>query len=121
MSEEKGQSRWEVTIVRETVDEATIYVSGRSQDEAWEEADREFMDGGVYDFETIWSEYTLEVAKVDPRHEADPVHWFPDQGAVCKICLTTVVWTGTAADDPENRSGVTIPGPWVHAGTDRDR
>lgn len=110
----RQSSRWEVTIVRETLDESTIYVSGRSHDEAHDAADQEFMEGGVFDFETIWSEYTLEVSKVDPRHEAYPVHWFPDQGAVCKICLKTVVWTGTAADDPENRSSVTIPGPWIH-------
>ena len=75
------------------------------------------MDGGVFEFETTWSEFTLEISKVSPRHEVYPVHWFPDQGMICKICLQTVVWTGIAADDPENRSGKTIPGPWVHADT----
>ncbi len=109
------ESRWEVKIVRDMYDEATFYVSGRSRDEAEEAADREFMDGGVFDFEVISSEYTLEMSPISPRHEAHPVHWFPDQGMVCKICLRTVVWTGIAADDPENRSGKTIPGPWVHA------
>jgi hypothetical protein len=34
---------------------------------------------------------------------------------VCSICLKTVEWTGLAADDPANRSGKTIPGPWRHA------
>jgi hypothetical protein len=111
----KAQPRWEVTIVRESVDEATIYVSGDSQDDAWEAADREFMDGSVFEFDIIWSEYTLEVSQVDPRHEPYPVHWYPDQGLICKICLKSVVWTGTAADDPQNRSRVTIPGPWNHA------
>ena len=113
----KALERWEVTIVRETVDESTIYVSGRSREEADEAADRELMEGGWFEFETIWSEHTMEVAKVDPGHDAYPVHWFPDQGPICKICLKTVVWTGIAADDPANWSGKTIPGPWVHAGS----
>ena len=45
--------RWEVTIVRETLDEATFYVSGQTQDEAWEAGDHEFTNDGVYDFEAI--------------------------------------------------------------------
>ncbi len=114
MSKRKANQRWEVNIVRETLDEATIYVSGASRDEAWEAADREFMEGGVFAFETIWSEYNFEISEVDRRHEAYPVHWFPDQGAFCKICLKSVVWTGTAGDDPDNRSGKTIPGLWIH-------
>jgi hypothetical protein len=36
---------------------------------------------------------------------------------VCAVCLKTVEWTGIAADDPANRSGKTILGPWVHART----
>ena len=113
----KAESRWEVKIVRDTLDEATIYVSGHTRDEAEVAADKEFMDGGVLEFETIWSEFTLEISKVSPRHEVWPVHWFPNQGMICNICLRTVVWTGIAAVDPENRSGKTIPGPWVHADT----
>lgn len=110
----KAESRWEVKIVREMLDEATIYVSGHTRDEAELAADKEFMDGGVFDFDTIWSEYTLEISEVSPSHEAYPVAWYPAQGMICKICLKTVAWTGVAADDPENRSGKTIPGPWVH-------
>lgn len=90
-------------------------MSGRSRDEAWEEADREYAEGGVDDFDTIWSEYALEVSKVGPMHEIRPVHWTPDQGMICMICLKAVIWTGIAADDPANRSGTTIPGPWIHA------
>ena len=119
MSKRKANQRREVNIIRETLDEATIYVSGASRDEAWEAADREFMEGGVFDFETIWSD-NFEISEVTPRHEVFPVHWFPDQGAFCKICLKSVVWTGTAADDPANRSGKTIPGPWVHLEAKRD-
>ncbi len=110
----KAQSRWKVRIVRDSLDEAEIYVSGRDRDEAQEAADQEFMDGGIFDFETIWSEYTLEIDPIDPRHEAYPVQRSATEGLVCKICLRTVVWTGIAADDPNNRSGKTIPGPWVH-------
>ena len=68
----KAESRGEVKIVRDTLDEATIYVSGQTRDEAEVAADQEFMDGGVFDFETIWSEFTLEISKVDPRHEVVP-------------------------------------------------
>ena len=67
MSKRKANQRWEVNIVRETLDEATIYVSGASRDGAWEAADREFMDGGVFDFETIWSEYNFERSQRSER------------------------------------------------------
>ncbi len=111
----KAESRWEVKIVRETLDEATIYVSGHTRDEAEVAADKEFMDGGEFDFETIWSEFTMEVSEVSTRHEVYPVQWLPAEGTICKICRQSVVWTGIAADDPDNRSGKTIPGPWIHA------
>ena len=41
--------------------------------------------------------------------------WLPDEDIICKVCFQSVLWTGIAADDPANRSGRTIPGPWVHA------
>ena len=94
----KVESRWEVKIVRDTLDEATIYVSGHTRDEAEVAADKGFMDGGVFEFETIWSEFTLEISNVSP-----------DQGMICKICLQTVVWTGIAADDPENAAARLSP------------
>ncbi len=105
----KAESRWEVKIVRDTLDEATIYVSGHTRDEAEVAADKEFMDGGVLDFETIWSEFTLEISKVDPRHEVYPVHWFPDQGMICKICLRT--WSGPASPPTILRIGAARRSP----------
>lgn len=108
-------SRWEVRVVLDAIDEATFYVSGATQEEAEEAADREFAEGGSYDFERVWSEYTLEVAAVSSWHDAYPVAAPDGTGSICKVCLQAVRWTGVAADDPENRSGKTIPGPWVHA------
>lgn len=110
----KVPKRWEVKVVLESLDEATFFISGRNQAEAEEAADREFADGGVYDFERIWSEYTLEVTPLHSRHDPYPVAAPDRKGSVCKLCLEPVTWTGIAADDPENRSGKTIPGPWIH-------
>ena len=112
---EPSPSRWEVKVVLEALDEATFYVSGRDQAEAEEAADREFSRGGIYEFERIWSEYTLEVSQIQPHHDAYPVAASDGKGSICKMCLRAVRWTGIAADDPGNRSGKTIPGPWVHA------
>lgn len=112
-SGDRSTDRWEVKIVRESQEEATIYVSGRTKLEAEEVAERDFEDGGIYEFETIWSEYTIEVSRVDPGHDAYPIAG-PDGGHTCKMCLQPVTWTGISADDPRNTSGKTIPGPWVH-------
>ena len=69
------------------------------------------------EFEIVHSEYSLTPSPIDARHVADPIRLDETQGMVCVVCLKTVEWTGIAADDPENRSGKTIPGPWVHVPT----
>lgn len=112
----KQQARFAVLITRESVEEWTVYVSADSPQEANEAADDIVQNCMFPEYETTYSEYFLEATPIDPRHAVEPTRVDENQGMVCAACLRTVEWTGIAADDPENRSGKTIPGPWVHAG-----
>lgn len=110
----KEKPRFAVVITREMVEEWTVYVSADSPEEADEAADEIFQHCSFPEFELIHSEYFLSPSPIDPRHEVQPTRVDLNQGMVCAVCLRSVEWTGTAADDPSNRSGVTIPGPWQH-------
>lgn len=101
--------RWQVTILRETLEEAVAYVTAESHEAAEALADGELWDGEIFEFDAIDSEITFEVTALREAHELQPL-----KATICKACLKRVKWTGIAADDPENRSGTSIPGPWVH-------
>lgn len=116
----KEKPRFSVVITRESVEEWTVYVSADSEGEANEAADELVQSCTFPDFELIHSEYFLDANPISPRHTVEPTRLEETQGMVCLVCLVclrSVQWTGTAADDPENKSGVTIPGPWVHTAT----
>lgn len=113
----KQQARFAVEITKETVEEWTVYVSADSPLEANEAAEEIFENCMFPEFEIVHSEYSLTPSPIDARHAAEPSRLDETQGMVCIVCLKTVEWTGIAADDPENRSGKTIPGPWVHVPT----
>jgi hypothetical protein len=108
------QARFAVVVTKETVEEWTLYVSAASLEEATEAADNIVQNCMFPDYEVIYSEYSLDPEPIDTKHEIEPTRLADDQGPVCAVCLGTVEWTGIAADDPANRSGKTIPGPWVH-------
>ena len=116
----KSQARFAVEITKETVEEWTVYVSADSPLEANEAAEEIFENCMFPEFEIVHSEYSLTPSPIDARHAVEPARLDETQGMVCVVCLKTVEWTGIAADDPENRSGKTIPGPWVHVPTTRD-
>jgi hypothetical protein len=112
----KQAARFAVVITKESVEEWTVYVSADSPEEANEAADGLFHNCMFPEFEVVQSDYYLDATPINPRHAVEPTRIDENQGMVCAVCLKTVQWTGIAADDPENRSGKTIPGPWVHAG-----
>ena len=109
------QARYTVVVTKDTVEEWTLHVSANSPTEATEAADEIVLNCMFPDYEIVHSEYYLEASPIDPRHAAEPTRADHNHGMVCAVCLKTVEWTGIAADDPDNRSGKTIPGPWVHA------
>jgi hypothetical protein len=117
MTESSGQSRSEVVVTKETIEDWTLYVTAGSSEEAHDAADEIVQHCAFPEYEVIHSEYYLDAKPINPRHDAQPTRVDETQGMVCAVCLTTVEWTGIAADDPDNRSGKTIPGPWVHART----
>ncbi|MGH2631729.1 MAG: hypothetical protein ACRDHI_14385, partial [Actinomycetota bacterium] len=92
----------------------TLYVSAGSPEEANEAADEVVQHCMFPEYDIVHSEYYLDPKPIDPRHAVEPTRLDETEGMVCAVCLKTVEWTGIAADDPENRSGKTIPGPWVH-------
>ena len=112
----KQQPRFAVVITKESVEEWTVYVSADSPEEANEVADNLVQNCMFPEFEIVHSEYYLDAKPIDARHAVEPTRVDENEGMVCAVCLRTVVWTGISADDPSNRSGKTIPGPWVHAG-----
>ena len=114
MAGKKQQARYAVVVTKDTVEEWTLYVSANSPTEANEVADEIVANCMFPDYEVVHSEYYFDPRPIDPRHAADPSRLDDAQGMVCAVCLKTVEWTGIAADDPKNRSGKTIPGPWVH-------
>jgi hypothetical protein len=109
------QARFAVLITKESVEEWTVYVSAESCEEANDVADDLHLDCSFPEFEIVHSEYTVDASPIDPRHAVEPTRVDENQGMVCAVCLKSVEWTGISADDPDNRSGKTIPGPWVHA------
>ena len=118
MARTKQPARYAVVVKKETVEEWTLYVSASSPAEANEAADEIVQHRMFQEYEIVHSEYFLDANPIDPRHAVEPTRLDENQGMVCAVCLKTVEWTGIAADDPDNRSGKTIPGPWVHARTD---
>jgi len=114
MAGKKLQPRYAVVVTKDTVEEWTLYVSANSPTEASEVAGEIVANCMFPDYEIIDSEYYFDPNPIDPRHAVEPTRLDDTQGMVCAVCLKTVEWTGIAADDPDNRSGTTIPGPWVH-------
>jgi hypothetical protein len=114
MARKKRMARYAVEVTKESVEEWTLYVSANSPKEANEAADEIVQNCMFPEYELIHSEYYLDARPINPRHEVEPTRLDDAQGMVCVFCLKTVEWTGIAADDPANRSGKTIPGPWVH-------
>lgn len=113
MASKKQQVRYAVVVTKDTIEEWTLYVSADSPTEASEAAG--VVSNCMFpDYEVVHSEYYFDPSPIDPRHSAEPTRLDDTQGMVCAVCLKTVEWTGIAADDPENRSGKTIPGPWEH-------
>jgi hypothetical protein len=108
------QARFAVVVTKETVEEWTLYVSADSLEEASEAADDIVQNCMFPDYEVVHSEYSLDPRPIEAKHAIEPIRLADDQGMVCAVCLETAEWTGIAADDPSNRSGKTIPGPWVH-------
>jgi hypothetical protein len=108
--------RWEVKVVRESLEEATTYVSAATRDGADEMAKLEMAEGRMPPLDTSWSETRLEIEQIDATHPPDPILPAPDLGVICRRCLKSVIWTGTAADDPRNETRRPIPGPWLHVG-----
>jgi hypothetical protein len=117
MTPKKDRARFAVVVTKETVEDWTLYVSADSPEEANEKADEIVQNCLFPDYDVIHSEYYLDPKPIDPRHQVEPTRLEETQGMVCAVCLKTVEWTGIAADDPANRSGKTILGPWVHART----
>jgi len=115
MAGKQQQARYAVVVTKDTVEEWTLYVSADSPTDASEAAGEIVANCTFRAYEVIHSEYYLDPRPIDPRHTAEPIRLDAAQGMVCAVCLKTVEWTGIAADDPDNRSGKTIPGPWVHA------
>lgn len=109
----KRKPRFEVVIRRESIEEWKVYVSAGSPGEA-NEAAQELIDHCFPEFDLVHAEYYLEPRPIDVRHMVEPTQLNSTEGMVCSVCLRSVEWTGTAADDPSNGSGVTIPGPWRH-------
>lgn len=114
MAGKQQQARYAVVVTKHTVEEWTLYVSANSPTEASEAAGEIVANCMFPDYEIVHSEYYFDPNPVDPRHAVEPTRLDDTQGMVCAVCLKTVEWTGVAADDPDNRSGKTIPGPWVH-------
>jgi hypothetical protein len=110
----RKEARFAVVVTKETVEEWTLYVSADSLEGASETADEIVQNCMFPDYEVVHSEYSLDAKPIDAKHAIEPIRLSDDQGPVCAVCLGTVEWTGIAADDPANRSGKTIPGPWVH-------
>jgi len=115
MAEKTQQARFAVLITKETVEEWSVYVSADSPKEANEVADELYSNCVFPEFEIVHSEYFLEPSPIDARHEVEPTPLDETPDIVCAVCLKSVKWMGIRADDPANRSGKTIPGPWVHA------
>jgi hypothetical protein len=115
MARKKQPTRYAVEVTKESVEEWTLYVSANSPEEANEAADEIVQNCMFPEYELVHSEYYLDATPIDARHAVEPTRLDESQGMVCKVCLKTVEWTGIAADDPNNRSGKTIPGPWIHA------
>jgi hypothetical protein len=110
----RKEARFAVVVTKETVEEWTLYVSADSLEGASETADEIVQNCMFPDYEVVHSEYSLDAKPIDAKHAIEPIRLSDDQGPVCAVCLGTVEWTGIAADDPANRSGKTIPGPWAH-------
>jgi hypothetical protein len=117
MAGNKQQARYAVVVTKDTVEERTLYVSANSPTEASEAAGEIVANCMFPEYEVVHSEYYFDPGPIDRRHAVEPTRLDDTQGMVCAVCLKTVEWTGIAADDPANRSGKTIPGPWVHMAT----
>ena len=112
---DRGKARFAVVITKETVEDWTVYISADSREEACEKADHIVSNCMFPEFEIVESEYHLDASPVDAWHKAEPTRHDDTQAMICLICLNPVEWTGIGRDDRRNRSGKSIPGPWIHS------
>lgn len=113
--ETRERARFAVVITRDTLEDWTIYVTADSREDACEQADAIISNCMFPEFEMIESDYHFDANPINAWHHAEPTRANDGVEMVCRLCLNKVLWTGMAMDDPRNRTGKTIPGPWIHA------
>jgi hypothetical protein len=116
MPDDQPLQRYAVTVIRHALEEAIIYLSAGSIDEAEIEADKIVDEGLITEFAVNEVQYDYYVDEIDPNHEVEPTNGSVPGGPICGVCEQPVEWTGASADDPGNATGRLIPGPWRHKG-----
>lgn len=106
--------RYQVTVIRQALEEAVFYLSAESVEDAELKADLIVSDGLITEFEVNESQYEYYIDDIDPKNEVEPIAGDEPGQSVCLVCAELVEWTGASADDPSNTSGKLIPGPWRH-------
>lgn len=116
MPTDQPLQRYAVTVMRHALEEAIIYLSAESIEEAEVEADKIVDEGLITGFAVNEVQYEYYVDPIDPNHEVEPTDGSVPGGPICGVCEQPVEWTGASVDDPANATGMTIPGPWRHKG-----
>ena len=119
--ETRERARFAVVITRDTLEDWTIYVTADSREDACEQADAIVSNCMFPEFEMIESDYHFDANPIDAWHHAEPTRADDGGEMVCRLCLNKVQWTGMAVNDPRNRTGKTVPGPWIHVPSEPPR
>ena len=112
---ESVRQRYQVTVLRQALEEATFYLSAESEEAAEMAADLFVSDGLITEWAVNESQYEYYIDPIDPKHDVEPTSGEMPGSSVCLVCDEPVEWTGASADDPTNTTGTTVPGPWRHA------
>ena len=111
--EQQPLNRFAITIIRQALEEALIYVSAESRDDAEVAADEIVSEGLIREFAVNEVQYSYFIDDVDPNHEVEPRNSTPPGSPFCWICEKPIAWNGPAADDP-SKTDSSLVGLWRH-------